>query len=203
MQDMPYSLMLDGSNDTSLSKIFPVTGRVFDVNFNRVMTKFFDMNLIGSTDAPTAEAMFETVDNQLNNLDINWGYVWLRSMYSWIFWYHKLAINRTSRVIRHVGGRIYQATVKGDVPENILEEAFVKDTPAPDQYRMGMVWGYLWQRFPVLCEIALAILVVPHSNAVDESLFSMIRKNKTEFRSSLDLSKSLNSVMRVKMDLPE
>ena len=97
----------------------------------------------------------------------------------------------------------YQATVKGDVPENILEEAFGKDTPAPDQYRMGMVWGYLWQRFPVLCEIALAILVVPHSNAVDESLFSMIRKNKTEFRSSLDLSKSLNSVMRVKMDLPE
>ena len=55
----------------------------------------------------------------------------------------------------------------------------------------------------MLCEIALAILVVPHSNAVDESLFSMIRKNKTEFRSSLDLSKSLNSVMRVKMDLPE
>ena len=75
MQEMPYSLMLDGSNDTSLSKIFPITGRVFDVNFNRVMTKFFDMNLIGSTDAPTAEAMFETVDNQLNNLDINWGYV--------------------------------------------------------------------------------------------------------------------------------
>ena len=33
----------------------------------------------------------------------------------------------------------YQATVKGDVPENILEEAFVKDTPALDQYRMGMV----------------------------------------------------------------
>ena len=71
---MPYSLMLDGSNDTGLSKIFPITGRVFDVNFNRVMTKFFDMNLIGSTDAPTAEVMFQSVDNQLNNLDINWDY---------------------------------------------------------------------------------------------------------------------------------
>ena len=72
MQEIPYSLMLDGSNDTGLSKIFPITGRVFDVNFNRIMTNFFDMNL--STDAPTAEAMFETVDSQLNNLDINWGY---------------------------------------------------------------------------------------------------------------------------------
>ena len=52
----------------------------------------------------------------------------------------------------------------------------------------------------MLCEIALAILVVPHSNAVDERVFSTIRKNITEFRSSLDLSKSLNSVMRVKMN---
>ena len=34
-------------------------------------------------------------------------FVWLRSTYSWIFWYHKLAINRTSRVIRHVRRRIY------------------------------------------------------------------------------------------------
>ena len=34
-------------------------------------------------------------------------FVWLRSTYSWIFWSHKSAINRTSRVIRHVGGRIY------------------------------------------------------------------------------------------------
>ena len=46
--------MLDGCNDTSLSKMFPITVWVFDVNFNRVMTKFFDMNLIDSTDASTA-----------------------------------------------------------------------------------------------------------------------------------------------------
>ena len=40
MQEMPYSLMLDGSNDTSLSKMFPITVQIFDVNFNRVMTNF-------------------------------------------------------------------------------------------------------------------------------------------------------------------
>ena len=34
-------------------------------------------------------------------------YLWIRSTYSGIFWYHKLAINRRSRVIRQVGGRIY------------------------------------------------------------------------------------------------
>ena len=97
----------------------------------------------------------------------------------------------------------YQAIVKGDVPQHIWDEAFVKDTSRSDHYRMDMVWGYLRQRFPLLSEIALAILVVPHSNAADERVFSMIRKNKTEFRSRLDLSKSLNSVMRVKMNLLE
>ena len=45
MQEIPYRLMLDGSNDTGLSKMFPITVRVFDVNFNKVMTKFFDMSL--------------------------------------------------------------------------------------------------------------------------------------------------------------
>ena len=68
---------------------------------------------------------------------------------------------------------------------------------------MDMVWCYLEQRFPLLSEIALAILVVPHSNAADERVFSMIRKNKIEFRSRLDLYRSLNSVIKVKMSLPE
>ena len=45
IQEMPCSLMLDGSNETGLSKMFPITVRVFDVNFNKVMTKFFDMSL--------------------------------------------------------------------------------------------------------------------------------------------------------------
>ena len=97
----------------------------------------------------------------------------------------------------------YQARVKGDVPQRIWDEAFVKDTSQFDHYRMDMVWGYLQQRIPLLREIALAILVVPDSNAADERVLSVIRKNKTEFRSRLDLSKLLNSVMRVKMSLPE
>ena len=40
-------------------------------------------------------------------------FVWLRSTYSWIFWYHKSAINRTSQVIRHVGRRIYGSPSHG------------------------------------------------------------------------------------------
>ena len=54
--------------------MFPIKVRVFDVNFNRVMTKFFDINLIDGTDASTAEVVFLTVDNQLNNPGIIWDY---------------------------------------------------------------------------------------------------------------------------------
>ena len=66
--------MLDGSSDTGLSKMFPIKVRVFEVNFNRVITKFFDMNLIDGTDASTAEAMFLSADNQLDNYDISYNY---------------------------------------------------------------------------------------------------------------------------------
>ena len=58
MQEIPYGLILDGSNDTDLSTMFPITVRVFEVNFNREMTKFFDMNLTDGTDTFTAETMF-------------------------------------------------------------------------------------------------------------------------------------------------
>ena len=67
---------------------------------------------------------------------------------------------------------------KGDAPQHIWDEAFVKDTSQPDHYFMDMVWGYLRQRFSLLSEIALAILVVPYSNAANERVFSMIRKEK-------------------------
>ena len=41
------------------------------------MTKFFDMILIDNNDASTAEAMFQSVENQLNNHDVSLDY-WLR-----------------------------------------------------------------------------------------------------------------------------
>ena len=73
----------------------------------------------------------------------------------------------------------YQAMVKVNVPQHICDEAFVKVISQFDHYRMDMVWGYLRQRFPLLSEIALAILVVLLSNAADETAFSLIRKKKT------------------------
>ena len=41
------------------------------------------------------------------------------------------------------------------------------------------------QKYVYLPKIMLAILSIPHSNAEDERIFSLVRKNSTEFRPSL------------------
>ena len=63
MTQSPFSIILDGSNDTGLQKMYPVTIHIFDVNFNRIMKKFFDMNFLEGTDAPTAASMFDSMNN--------------------------------------------------------------------------------------------------------------------------------------------
>ena len=50
--------MLDASNDTELYKMFPITIRIFNVNFGRVMTKFYEINMKGRG-ASTAQALFD------------------------------------------------------------------------------------------------------------------------------------------------
>ena len=53
--------MLVGSNDTCVLKMLPATVRTFD-NHQRIMTKFFDMNLMKARVASTAAEIFSSVD---------------------------------------------------------------------------------------------------------------------------------------------
>ena len=54
-----------------------------------------------------------------------------------------------------------------------------------------------------LPRIAVIILVLPHSNASLERLFSIIQKNKTDMRSSLKLDGTLSSILSMKTHNPE
>ena len=94
----------------------------------------------------------------------------------------------------------YQAMTDDDLPQNIWESAKLGDG---GYHRMDAIWGYLKPQIPLLADVALSVLVIPHSNAGEEMVFSMIRKNKTEFLSQLSASGSLNSIMRIKLSLPE
>lgn len=54
-------------------------------------------------------------------------------------------------------------------------------------------------RFVKLSQIAKLVLVLPHSNADAERVFSLVNLNKTKTRNSLALEGTLSSIMTVKM----
>ena len=102
---------------------------------------------------------------------------------------------------------VYQAISEADIPAHIWKES--KDAEKLDDvgtevtyYRIDMIWGSLQQKLPNLSKVKLAVLTIPHSNVGEERVFSMIRKNKTDFRSNLDLRRSLSSITSIKMNKP-
>lgn len=102
----------------------------------------------------------------------------------------------------------YQLMELKEVPESILKSALVVDSDDNSQhYRMDTVWAYLSTlkgvdgllRFPKLSKIAQLVLVIPHSNADEEQVFSMVTKNKTVFCPNLKLNGTLSSILKVKL----
>ena len=65
---------------------------------------------------------------------------------------------------------------------------------------MDVPWGHL-NEDKASSGIKLLVLTPPHSNANEERVFSLIKKNKAEFRGSLDLNRTLSSIITVKMNL--
>ena len=58
-------------------------------------------------------------------------------------------------------------------------------------------------RFPRLTNVGKVVLTIPHSNAEEERLFSMVRKNKTAFRPNLDPAGTLSSILSIKLAAKE
>ena len=61
------------------------------------------------------------------------------------------------------------------------------------------------QRFELLFKVAKLILIIPHSNAGIERVFSLVNKNKSagSDMNQLDIEGSLSSILAVKMERPE
>jgi hypothetical protein len=108
----------------------------------------------------------------------------------------------------------YQLLQPSQIPQSIWDSAVVKlddDNDMlshdPSCYRMDVIWGYIAKmqlpdgslKFPKLGKIAKTVLVIPHSNAGEERVFSMIRKNKTAFRPSLQVDGTLSSLINIKL----
>ena len=104
----------------------------------------------------------------------------------------------------------YQLLHDSEIPPAIWEEAHTGDDDL--YYKVDVLWGYICKmqcigsselRFPRLIEVAKAVLVIPHFNASEERIFSMVRKNKTPFRPSLGVDRTLLSLLTVKLGFEE
>ena len=92
----------------------------------------------------------------------------------------------------------YQTMVREDIPEEFRKSIGL----VPDKYyHVDLFWGYLKSmkkpgtnvlEFENLFKIANAVLTIPHSNAGEERIFSLINKNKTPSRNSLSLDGTLS-----------
>ena len=111
----------------------------------------------------------------------------------------------------------YQSLTDDQIGHNAWSEAEVVDGKDEDgnkivHYRVDILWYYIASirlpeisisHFKVLPRIAVIVLVLPHSNASLERLFSIVRKNKSDMRSSLKLNGTLSSILYMKSHNPE
>ena len=110
----------------------------------------------------------------------------------------------------------YQSLTNSDIGEDVWQAAEVVDAIEGGtevfHYRVDILWWYIGhmkqpgssaKRFQHLTRIAEAVLVIPHSNAEEERLFSIVRKNKTDSRSCLGLEGTLSNILALKLAYPE
>ena len=105
----------------------------------------------------------------------------------------------------------YQLLCDSQIPGTVWEEASSRQDD--ERYcQIDVLWGYICKmqccdssnvRFPRLLQVAKSVLVIPHSNASEERIFSMVRKNKTPFRPNLGIDKTLLSLLTVKLGVDE
>lgn len=110
----------------------------------------------------------------------------------------------------------YQGLPRGAIPQSVWDSAICYEVHEGDKqkvyYRMDVIWSYLFEmkipgmdihRFHKLGKVAKVVLTIPHSNAGEERVFSVIHKIKRDDRGKLQLQGTLSSLVYVKLNLPE
>ncbi len=105
----------------------------------------------------------------------------------------------------------YQLLRNKDIPSQVWDKASIFIDDDHTYHRMDVVWNYIGTlkapdgrlRFNRLSKVAKLVLVIPHSNAEEERVFSMVRKSKTAFRPSLDPKGMLSNILTIKLSHTE
>ena len=95
---------------------------------------------------------------------------------------------------------------ESDIPESVWQLALVVDKETR-HHRMDITWSHMTTmkhpdgspKFQKLAQVALLVLTLPHSNAEEEQVCSLVTKNKTKFRPNLKLDGTLSSILTIKL----
>ena len=102
----------------------------------------------------------------------------------------------------------YQLLNDQDIPDWVLQNTCTVDDDRNEYYRVDILWGYISHmkdcigkhRFDILFKVVNLVLVIPHYNASEKTVLSIIRKNKT-FWASMEFN-TLGSILTVKLANP-
>lgn len=105
----------------------------------------------------------------------------------------------------------YQLLEEYDVMDILRAATVSENDDGTCCQRMDIIWSELGRKklpdgsyqFSHLAKVAKLVLVIPHSNAEEERVFSMVTKNKTAFRPNLKLDGTLCSILQVKLGIPD
>ena len=104
----------------------------------------------------------------------------------------------------------YQLLVTEDIFQAVCEKCGLQNED--DVHPIDDLWLYLAtlktpgsndMDFDLLAKVAWCIMMIPHSNASEERIFSLIHKEKTPSRSSLQADDTLSSLLIVKMHIED
>ena len=107
--------------------------------------------------------------------------------------------------------RVYQSLpgIPSDLLSNLRStENSTNEHEDDTRFRADILWHELEKqrdsdgkkKFGLLAPIAKLVLTLPHSNADEERVFSIVRKNKTIFRPNLSLDTTLPSILQCKVN---
>ena len=99
-------------------------------------------------------------------------------------------------VVFHVRACCLIEFARGFIPKKVWDEVQIKfaseenDEKSSSSFRMDVIWGYLsslklgngTHKFGRINDVAKTVLIPPHSNAGEERVVSLIRKNITAIR---------------------
>lgn len=72
MKNKPCSLAVDGSNDTELEKMNPLTVRIYDVNRSKVQLHLLDMCCTSGENSAEAATIFDKINEKIEQYGIPW-----------------------------------------------------------------------------------------------------------------------------------